>query len=163
MKRIQFLLPTLFLALASACSSTPTSESESASTTIPSGTPIGEAIENHEIQRFSVIDATPAQFFDRTLLVEAEVVEVCVKKGCWMQISDEGKTAMVRWETGCGGQYAFPLDAVGKRVLIQGSFYPKELSAADREHLIEEAGGKLEIREDPYEFNASAVLILDEQ
>lgn len=157
MKLTQSLLLSLILALLGSCSSTPTS------TSMPSGTPIGEAIENHEIQRFSVIDATPAEFFDRTLLVEAEVVEVCVKKGCWMQISDEGKTAMVRWESGCGGQYAFPMDAVGKRVLIQGSFYPKELSDADREHLIEEAGGELEIRPDPYEFNASAVLILDEQ
>jgi hypothetical protein len=146
---------TLLLALLFSCATT--------DEVLPEGVPIGEEIQNSQVQLFSVIDASPAEFFDQTLLVEAEVVEVCQRAGCWMQISDNGKTAMVRWETGCGGKYKFPTDAIGKRVLIQGSFYPKELSEEDRAHLVEEAGGSLDIRSDPYEFNASAVLILDEQ
>ncbi len=52
---------------------------------------------------------------------------------------------------------AFPKSAVGKRVLIQGSFYPKVISAEDAEHL--EAEGAAEIEREGYEFNASAVLI----
>ncbi|MFT7670266.1 MAG: hypothetical protein ACI8X5_002974 [Planctomycetota bacterium] len=134
-----------------------------ASTQLPAGNSIGEEVVSATIHHFSVIDADPAGFFNQTVLVEAEVIEVCRSAGCWMQISDEGKTAMVRWESGCGGAYAFPVDAIGKRVLIQGSFYPKELSDEDREHLKEEAGGELTIREDPYEFNASSMLIIDEQ
>jgi hypothetical protein len=67
----------------------------------------------------------------------------------------------VRWESGCGGKHTFPTDAVGKRVLIQGSFYPKTISAADAEHLAEESGGKLDVQREGYEFNASAVMILD--
>jgi hypothetical protein len=134
-----------------------------ASTGLPSGETIGESIESQEVVRFSVVDAGPADHFDRILLVEAEVTEVCRVGHCWMQITDGGKTALVRWETGCGGQYEFPEAAIGKRVLIQGSFYPKELDADEREHLVGESGGGLEIRPDPYEFNASAILILDEQ
>lgn len=150
--KIPSTLLALGLALLGACA-----------TPLPQGLAIGEPMATGQVERFSVVDATPADFFDRTVLVRGRVTEVCIKKGCWMQIEDEGKTAMVRWESGCGGKYAFPQEAVGKSVLIQGSFYPKELTEADREHLIEEAGGELDIRSDPYEFNASAILILDEQ
>lgn len=130
---------------------------------LPDGEPIGEPMEQRGIVHFAVVDAEPAKFFDQTVLVEASVVSVCQTAGCWMQVEDEGATALVRWETGCGGKYMFPKDAAGKRILIQGSFYPKELSEEDREHMKEEAGGELEIREDPYEFNASAVMLLDEE
>ncbi len=63
-------------------------------------------------------------------------------------------------ETGCGGQYSFPKDGAGRRILIQGSFYPKTISPEDAEHLQEEAGRPLEIPLEGYEFNASAVLVL---
>lgn len=134
-----------------------------ASPSLPEGDPIGEPMAAQAIVHFSVVDAEPAKFFDRTVLVEAQVVKVCQTAGCWMQVEDEGATALVRWETGCGGKFAFPKDAAGRRILIQGSFYPKELSPEDRAHMAEEAGGELEIREDPYEFNASAVMLLDEE
>ncbi len=130
---------------------------------LPDGDPIGEPMERRDIVHFAVVNAEPPKFFDRTLLVEARIVTVCQKAGCWMEVEDEGATAFVRWETGCGGKYMFPKDAAGKRVLIQGSFYPKELSEEDREHMEEEAGGELSIPEDPYEFNASAVMLLDEE
>ena len=147
----------LALVLALACTSTPEEP------VLPEGVHIGEAMEAGEIVRFSVVDATPAEFFDRTVLVEADIKAVCAKAGCWMQVEDEGATSLVRWETGCGGAYKFPLEAIGQRVVIQGSFYPKELTQEDREHMQEEAGTEVEFRKDPYEFNASAVLILEEQ
>jgi hypothetical protein len=128
---------------------------------LPQGQVVGEVIQPQETHRFSVVDAEPAKFFNQTVLVEATVQAVCLKKGCWMKVEDEGKVAMVRWEAGCGGQYKFPLDAVGKRVLIQGSFYPKKISEADAVHIQEEAGGKVEIPREGYEFNASSVMILE--
>lgn len=134
-----------------ACSTTPK---------LPQGQVIGQEMKPQATYRFSVVDATPSKFFNQTVLVEATVQAVCQSRGCWMQIEDQGKTAMVRWETGCGGKYAFPKDAAGKRVLIQGSFYPKTISEADAKHLEEEAGGKMQIQREGYEFNASAVMLL---
>ena len=144
------LLCTLLL---TACASAPD---------LPWGTPIGEPIENRPVVAFSVVDADPPAYFEQTLLVQATVTAVCLQKGCWMQVADGGRTAMVRWESGCGGKYAFPEDAVGKRVLIQGSFYPKSISEEDAEHLAEEAGPGVTIPREGYEFNASAVLVLTE-
>jgi hypothetical protein len=149
-------LSAFALAILFACQAAPTTP------TLPHGQRIGQDILAQQSVRFSVVDATPKNFFDKTVLVEAKVKAVCAKAGCWMQVEDEGRTAMVRWETGCGGKYKFPMEAVGKKVLIQVSFYPKSISEADVEHLQEEAGGaKVVIPREGYEFNASSVLILD--
>ena len=95
------------------------------------------------------------------MLVEATVTAVCKSAGCWMQVEDEGRKAMVRWETGCGGKYAFPADAVGERILIQGSFYPKEISPEDLEHLQGEADEGVTFLAKGYEMNASAVVLTE--
>ncbi|MBL8862160.1 MAG: DUF4920 domain-containing protein [Planctomycetes bacterium] len=151
--RIVHAVAALFLSLAAfACKTTHE---------LPNGQIVGESMQPQETYRFAVVDAAPAKFFDKTVLVEATVQAVCKKKGCWMKVEDQGKVAMVRWESGCGGKYAFPLEWEGKRVLIQGSFYPKTVSAEDAEHMQEEAGKKVEIPREGYEFNASAVMLLE--
>jgi len=141
--------------VAAACTTTPARPE-------PAGTHIGRPLEPHERHSYAEVSAAPADHFEETLWVEGTVTAVCQKAGCWMQIEDQGQTALVRWETGCGGEYAFPADAVGKQVLIQGSFYPKEISPEDVEHLREEAGVAVEIPADGCELNASAVVVLDE-
>ncbi len=128
--------------------------------TLPEGERFGEPMVVQKSVAFATVDASPAEYFDRTVLVEATVKAVCTSKGCWMQVEDEGKTAMVRWESGCGGKYAFPEELIGQRVLVQGSFYPKTISEEDAEHLEAEAGEALEIEREGYEFNASAVLLV---
>jgi hypothetical protein len=144
------------LAILFACQAAPTTP------TLPSGQRIGTDIQPQQSVRFSVVDASPKEYFHKTVLVEAKIKEVCQKAGCWMLVEDEGHTARVRWETGCGGKYTFPKDAAGKRVLIQGSFYPTTLSEADAKHMEEEAGKKLDLPREGYEFNASSVMILDD-
>ncbi|MAB79509.1 MAG: hypothetical protein CMJ89_09175 [Planctomycetes bacterium] len=131
--------------------------------TFPAGEHFGEPMEmgqHGDVVNFAVVDASPSDYFERTLLVKATVTAVCVNKGCWMQVEDEGHKAMVRWETGCGGKYAFPKEAIGQRVLIQGSFYPKEISEEDAAHLEEDSGQPIEIDREGYEFNASAILVM---
>lgn len=128
---------------------------------LPPGVLVGEELLPQPVVAFARVDADPRAYFERTLLVEATVTAVCKKVGCWMQIADEGRTAMVRWETGCGGRFTFPLEAVGRRVLVQGSFYPKSISAEDAEHLAAESGGALAVEREGYEFNASAILLIE--
>ena len=147
-----FLPLSLLLLTCAACKTT---------VNIPGGTHFGEPLEPREVLSYAVVSTAPSDHFEQTLFVEATVVAVCQNAGCWMQIEDGGETAMVRWETGCGGKYAFPKDAAGRRVLIQGSFYPKTISPEDAAHLEEEAGGAINIPEETWEFNASAVVLLD--
>jgi hypothetical protein len=156
MKHLALVASLLF---ASACAAPLPSEGVE---TAVRGSVIGEPLEPGPVHRYADVARDPESWQDQTLLVEADVVAVCLKKGCWMQIEDGGSTALVRWEEGCGGRYAFPADAVGKRIRIQGSFYPKELSDEDREHLEEEAGGDVRIPARGWELNASAVVLLAE-
>ena len=132
-----------------------------ASAPVPPGQRVGEPIRGQEIYELSTVQANPREYFDRTLLVEARVAAVCQSMGCWMQIEDGGQTALVRWEAGCGGQYEFPKDSAGERIVIQGSFYPKVIDAAGIEHLEGETDREIEIPADGYELNASAVVMLD--
>jgi len=141
----------LGIALTYACAST---------RQLPPGVVVGEDIFQQTSVEFADVNADPSAYYEETLLVEATVTAVCQSSGCWMKIEDEGATAMVRWEDGCNGKYAFPADAVGKRVLIQGSFYPKTISEADVEHLQKEAGDDVIFERETYEFNASAILVL---
>lgn len=145
------LVALVLLAVGGACSSRPIS--------LPAGQHIGEPVAAREVLPLATVDAEPAKYLKQTLLVEATIVNVCQKMGCWMQVEDQGHAAMVRWESGCGGQYKFPKEAIGQRVLIQGSFYPKAISAADAQHLESESGGKPIAREG-YEMNASGVIVL---
>ncbi len=148
--RALLVVPALLLA---ACATAPT---------LPHGEAVGEELVPQRIVSFAEVDADPEPFFERTLLVEATATAVCQAAGCWMQIEDEGRTAMVRWETGCGGKYAFPADVAGRRVVVQGSVYPITLSDEDLEHLRAEAGEDVEIPKEGYEFNASAILVVDQ-
>jgi hypothetical protein len=129
---------------------------------LPKGETVGEPIKPRRVLTLAVVDGSPSDYFEQTLLVEAEAVAVCQSKGCWMKVQDGESSAMVRWESGCDGKYAFPPAIVGKRIVIQGSFYPKVLSAEDVEHLQSEAPEGVVIEREGYEFNASAILIPNE-
>jgi hypothetical protein len=50
---------------------------------------------------------------------------------------------------------------VGKRVLVQGSFYRKTFSQESVDHMQSEAGRDLAIPRDGYEIAATAVIVLD--
>ncbi len=108
------------------------------------------------------VRANPEAFFEKTLLIEGTAAAVCQAKGCWMTITDgQGEPIWVRWSTGCGGNYAFPKDAAGHHVVLQGSFYPKEISPADAEHLAGESGTLKaeEIAGKTFEINATAFVL----
>lgn len=124
---------------------------------LPTGVRTGLEMQAQEPVHFAVVDASPAQFYGQTVLVEATVKAVCKKKQCWMQFEDGGKVGVVRWDSGCG-QYKFPEDAIGKRVLIQGTLVPKTAAAAGTttEAMSAPAGAG-------YDFKASSVLVIDEK
>lgn len=67
----------------------------------------------------------------------ATVVEVCQKKGCWMNLDLNGQEAMVRFK-----DYAFfmPKDIAGREVIVNGKAYVEEMSVEDQRHYAEDAG-----------------------
>ena len=73
------------------------------------------------------------------LKFNANIKEVCSKKGCWMTLpaGNDDETIMVRFK-----DYGFfvPLDAAGKEVIVAGKAFLKEVSVADLKHYAEDAG-----------------------
>ena len=143
---------------------------EAAAAAVPADLPegavhVGQALEGKERVTLSTVRANPDRYFEKTLLVEADASAVCQAKGCWLTISDgdgEQEPIWVRWSSGCGGKYEFPKDLAGRRVLIQGSFYAKEIDEKAAEHL---AGESKDLKADEivgktFEMNATACVIL---
>lgn len=75
--------------------------------------------------------------------IEGEVVAVCKKKGCFIQVQREGDGApiLVRFK-----DYGFfmPQDIVGKTVVLEGQAKVKEVSVAQLQHFAEDAGKSAE-------------------
>ena len=73
------------------------------------------------------------------LKFNANIKEVCSKKGCWMTLpaGNDDETIMVRFK-----DYGFfmPLDAAGKEVIVAGKAFVKEVSVVDLKHYAEDAG-----------------------
>ena len=73
------------------------------------------------------------------LKFNANIKEVCSKKGCWMTLpaGNDDETIMVRFK-----DYGFfmPLDAAGKEVIVAGKAFVNEVSVADLKHYAEDAG-----------------------
>lgn len=68
----------------------------------------------------------------------AEVNDVCQAKGCWMRLNlDDENEVMVKFK-----DYGFfvPKDITGKKVIINGKAFVKEVSVDEQRHYAEDAG-----------------------
>jgi hypothetical protein len=95
--------------------------------------------------------------------VKGKIIEVCQKKGCWMNIEiGNGELMRVSFK-----DYGFfvPKDIVGKEVIMQGVASFETVSVEDQRHFLEDAGeSKEKIAEitepkNALAFEASGVLI----
>jgi hypothetical protein len=131
---------------------------------VPDGaTTVGEAITVPVPVQLAVVKRSPAEWFERTILVEATAADVCQARGCWLTLTDgPGEPIWARWASGCGGQYAFPKDVAGRRVVVQGSIYEKEIDPTAAAHLAAESGGLVaeEVAGKTLEMNVTACVIL---
>jgi hypothetical protein len=101
----------------------------------------------------------------KTVLVEATAQAVCQAKGCWMTVKDgEGAPIWVRWGSGCGGAYAFPKDAAGKRVVVEGTLVESEITPEQAAHYASESPGMdaAKIIGKTFEIHATACAVLPE-
>jgi hypothetical protein len=154
MKALTKLIP-LALCFVAACAST----NDSTAPDLQGGEWIVNAEPVDRVVRLSVVDANPSEFYDRTVFVEANAFAVCKKKQCWMQLEDDGHWLTVRWDSGCGGNYKFPEESVGDRVVVQGDLYPKTLTTEQIDALVK--AGK-PVPAEPYEFAVTAVMVLED-
>ena len=101
------------------------------------GAPLAEGMVNGPAELARVYaDLQPGDSLNTRF--EAEVVEVCQNKGCWMRVNlpNDG-TVMVRFK-----DYGFfvPKDISGRKVVVEGKAFVSEVDQAERRHMAEDAG-----------------------
>ena len=103
----------------------------------------GSGVSVAEITDVSEILANPDTYKGRTVAVEGTVVEVCAKRGCWLELSSDQKYQTIRIKV-TDGVIVFPMSARGKQARVQGKVEELQLSAeqalAAARHHAEEQG-----------------------
>ena len=107
----------------------------------------GEDITLKEKTNISDILSNPEVYLDKAVLVEGEILDVCPKMGCWMEIKSdvEGEKIKVKVKD---GEIVFPEEAKGKNALVEGKVYKIDLTVDEAveyyQHQAEERGEEFE-------------------
>jgi hypothetical protein len=111
---------------------------------------LGNEITLTETTKISEILADPESYLDQVVLVEGEVLDVCPKMGCWMELksdsqSDDNAEVVEKIKIKVkDGEIIFPMEAIGQNALVEGKVYKIELSEEEAvkyfEHIAEESG-----------------------
>ncbi len=108
---------------------------------------LGAEITLTEKTKISDILANPDAYLGETVLVEGEVLDVCPKMGCWMELkSDEGE-GLIKVKVK-DGDIVFPVEAVGDYAVVEGTVYKIDLTQEEAvnyfEHIAVESGKKFD-------------------
>lgn len=115
------------------------------------GTAYGEALTLAEVTPVSAILETPDQYIGERVLVEGMVVDVCEKKGCWVDIASDREFEKIQIKVE-DGVIVFPLSARGKQALVEGVVEELQLT---HEEAVEQARHRAE--EQQVEFDPASV------
>lgn len=111
----------------------------------------GKGISLSDTTKISTILEKPDQFVGKTVLVKGRIVDVCKKRGCWIEIASDKEFQTIRFKVK-DGEIVFPVSERGKMALVEGVFEKFQLT---REQTIKQLQHKAE--EEGKEFDASSV------
>ena len=104
---------------------------------------LGKPITLTEITKISIILSDPEEFLGDTVLVQGTIIEVCKKRGCWMEIASDSEFQSIRIKVK-DGEIIFPLSAKGSSALVEGVVeqlvFTKEEVISMEEHQADEHG-----------------------
>lgn len=103
----------------------------------------GKGLSLKDTTKISDILAKPEQFIGKTVLVKGRIVDVCKKRGCWMELASDKEFQTLRIKVN-DGEIIFPLEAKGKLGLVEGVVekfqLTKEQTIEKLKHHAEEQG-----------------------
>jgi hypothetical protein len=111
------------------------------------GKKYGKDITLKNTTKISEILAKPEEYVGKKVLVEGMVVDVCDKRGCWMELASDKEYQKIKIKVK-DGEIVFPVEDKGKTALVEGEVYEIKLSKEEAieyaEHLAEEKGTKFD-------------------
>lgn len=77
------------------------------------------------------------KYLEKSIQTTGEVKKVCLKKGCWLTLSDQSQEVRVTFK-----DYGFfvPQEILGKKVILQGVLQEKVLNEAEIRHFAKDEG-----------------------
>lgn len=107
----------------------------------------GKGVTGPDTVKLSELMAHPDKYVDKVVRVEGIVLDVCPKRGCWMELSGDVEFTTVRIKVE-DGVIVFPMDAKGRHAVAEGKFTVRRLSLEEtvkyKEHIAEEKGEKFD-------------------
>jgi len=107
----------------------------------------GKPITLEETTRISDIEKNPKSFIGKKVLVKGTVVEVCAKRGCWLDIASDTPFEKIQIKV-TDGVIVFPMSARGHNALVEGVVEELQFSKKDaiayHRHKAEEKGLKFD-------------------
>ncbi len=111
------------------------------------GNKYGKEISLKEKTKISAILEKPKDFVGKKVLVEGNVVGVCEKRGCWIELASDKPFQKIKVKVK-DGEIVFPLEEKGKSALVEGQVYEikmtKEQALASAENEAKEHGKKFD-------------------
>ena len=85
------------------------------------------------------------QYDGKLIRVSGRVESVCAAKGCWMNITDDGvkDKVFIKFTCPIDGRL-IPMEAVGKKAIVEGTVQLATISEAEARHYKEDAGAPKE-------------------
>lgn len=103
----------------------------------------GRDITLQEKTNISDILANPSLFEGQTVLVEGMINNVCPSAGCWMLLQSDKEAQEIKIKVK-DGDIVFPVEAIGKTAVVEGTVYKIELTQEEAveyyTHVAEEKG-----------------------
>ncbi|UCF67615.1 MAG: DUF4920 domain-containing protein [Acidobacteriota bacterium] len=90
-------------------------------------TTYGTGVTGSETVKISALRADPEAFVGKKVRVEGRVLEVCPRRGCWIDLAGDKESQSIRFNIP-GGLVVFPAEAKGKHALAEGVFVKREVN-----------------------------------
>ncbi len=101
----------------------------------------GTGADFSEAKPMSEIMKNPEAHIGKEVTVSGTIVDVCAKRGCWVQLTSDYKDEKVRVKVK-DGEIIFPLDSRGKKAAAKGEFKKLDMDLEQTkkylEHIAEE-------------------------
>lgn len=94
----------------------------------------GEEPTLKQASNITELNANPANYVDKDVLVSGTVVDICKHRGCWVEIEQKDKSRILC--KSMGDVVTFPQEALGKEISLQGTlmYDPNAVGAVEEKH-----------------------------
>lgn len=108
----------------------------------------GGDLKLEEQTKVSDIVSSPDEYLGKRVQIEGQVVGVCSKRGCWMDIAGDKDFEKLRVKVN-DGEIVFPMEAKGKNAVVEGELYKvtitEEQQIKQAKHRAEHHGEELDL------------------